>query len=280
MSSSEEKGEENISCAKEQFERLNPGGSSCIDNVIAVLSGKGGVGKSAVTGITAVALAKCGYRVGVLDADITGPSIPKMFGLNMRPETDTLSGIVAPVETSLGIKVMSLNLLLPEETDPVIWRGPIISNAVKQFWTEVSWGNLDYLLIDLPPGTGDVPLTVMQSLPLDGLVVVLSPQKLAVMVVRKAIKMADLLGIRILGLVENMSYIVCPQCDEKIELFGPSSGAKVSQITGIPLMAVLPVDLRLADLCDKGQVELYDNNLLSGIIEKLFYENVAGGGEA
>lgn len=271
--------EKEFSCKTELFEKLSPGGSSRIRNVVAILSGKGGVGKSAVTGITAVAMANRGYKVGILDADITGPSIPKMFGLSAE---NGVSGVVTlPFETFLGIRVMSLNLLLPEETDPVIWRGPILASAVKQFWTEVAWGDLDYLLIDLPPGTGDVPLTVMQFLPLDGAVVVLSPQDLAVMVVNKAIKMANLLGIQILGLVENMSYVVCPRCDEKIELFGPSSGEKVSRITGIPLLAVLPVDLELAGLCDKGQVERYESDLLRGVVDKLVsFKKIGGGGEA
>lgn len=253
---------------KTKPEKLQPGGSSKINNVFAILSGKGGVGKSTVTSIIGVTLARKGYKVGILDADITGPSIPKMFGLNIRP--DVSKGAILPVMSFLGIKVISLNLLMESEYDPVIWRGPLIAGVVKQFWTDVNWGNLDYLLVDLPPGTGDVPLTVMQSLPLDGLIIVSSPQELAVMVVRKAINMGEMMKANILGLLENMSYLVCTKCGEKLELFGPSKGEKVAETTGIPFLGTLPLDLRLVGLCDAGQVELYYNDhLMDGVIDQL-----------
>lgn len=227
-----------------------------IKHVLAVLSGKGGVGKSSVTALMAVGLARQGYKVGILDADITGPSIPKMFGLKDRP--DAFDSHILPVKTSLGIAVMSLNLLLPREDDPVIWRGPILAGVVKQFWTDVVWGKLDYLIVDLPPGTGDVPLTVMQSLPLDGLVVVTSPQDLSLMVVKKAIKMAEHMGIPILGMVENMSYLKCPKCGEEIYLFGVGRAEEVACQAGVRLIEVLPVDPELAELSDRGRIEEYE----------------------
>jgi len=232
-----------------------------IKHVIAVGSGKGGVGKSSVTALLAVSACREGFKVGILDADITGPSIPKMFGLK------TISGNkgFAPVETSLGIKIMSLNLLLPSEDDPVIWRGPLIGGTIKQFWTEIDWGELDYLFIDLPPGTADAPLTVMQIIPLDGLVIVSSPQDLAVMVVKKALKMAGAMNIPVLGLVENMSYLVCPSCQEKLEIFGPSKAKEVTTLTGVPLIDILPLDRKLAEYCDNGTIEQYDTELFKKI---------------
>ncbi|HEC33369.1 MAG TPA: iron-sulfur cluster carrier protein ApbC, partial [Chloroflexi bacterium] len=203
-----------------------------IANVIAVLSGKGGVGKSSVAALLAVTLHRRGERVGVLDADITGPSIPKMFGLHQPPPMGP-AGIL-PAETTAGIKVMSINLLLPNEDEAVIWRGPLISSAIKQFWNEVFWGELDYLIVDLPPGTSDASLTVMQSIPLSGVVLVTSPQDLAGMVVRKAARMALHLGAPILGIVENMSYVICPKCGEKIEVFGPSQAFRTALKMGSP----------------------------------------------
>lgn len=229
-----------------------------IKNVIAIMSGKGGVGKSTVTGLLAVSLQKKGHKVGILDADITGPSIPRMFGVKKRPE-DVGFGLTPP-ESSLGIRIMSLNLLLANEDDPVIWRGPLIANAIKQFWTDVVWGDLDYLLIDLPPGTSDAPLTVMQSLPVNGLVIVSSPQDLVLMVVKKAIKMAGMMNIPVLGLVENYSYVVCPKCGEKIKVFGESRGEKAAKEAGIPYLGSLPLDHKLAELCDMGQIERYDGD--------------------
>ncbi len=228
-----------------------------IKHVIAVMSGKGGVGKSSVTGLLAASFARAGYKVGILDADITGPSIPKMFGVRERA-TAGEHGLYPVKSKTLGIPIMSINLLLEREEDPVIWRGPIIAGVVKQFWGDVVWGELDYLFVDLPPGTGDAPLTVMQSLPLDGIVVVSSPQDLAVMVVKKAVKMAAMLGIPILGLVENMSYAVCPHCQEKLELFGRSQGGAVADALQIPLLASLPIDPALAALCDEGRIEEYE----------------------
>ncbi len=232
-----------------------------IKHVIAVGSGKGGVGKSSVTALLAVGARREGFKVGILDADITGPSIPKMFGLKALERNKGF----APMETSRGIKIMSLNLLLPSEDDPVIWRGPLIGGTVKQFWTEVDWGELDYLFIDLPPGTADAPLTVMQTIPLEGLVIVSSPQDLAVMVVKKALKMAGAMNIPVLGLVENMSYLICPDCGSKLEVFGPSKGEEVASVTGVPLIDILPLDKKLAEFCDSGQIEEYETDLFKKI---------------
>lgn len=228
-----------------------------IKHVIAVGSGKGGVGKSSITALLAVGACREGFKAGILDADITGPSIPKMFGL----KTISFNKGFAPMETSRGIKIMSLNLLLPSEDDPVIWRGPLIGGTVKQFWTEVDWGELDYLFIDLPPGTADAPLTVMQTIPLDGLVIVSSPQDLAVMVVKKALKMAGAMDVPVLGLVENMSYFICPSCGDKLEIFGASKAKEVAAMTGIPLVDILPLDKKLAEYCDNGKIEDYNTDL-------------------
>ncbi|MBC7340127.1 MAG: Mrp/NBP35 family ATP-binding protein [Firmicutes bacterium] len=242
------------------IEKLKASELSQIDRLAAVMSGKGGVGKSSVTALLAVRLSRQGFRVGIMDADITGPSIPRMFGVREQPAS--LGFGILPVRTRTGISIMSLNLLLPHEDDPVIWRGPLIAGAVRQFWTDVAWGELDYLLVDLPPGTGDAPLTVMQSLPLDGLVVVSSPQDLAVMVVRKAIKMAGMLGVPILGLLENMTYATCPRCGEKLRLFGPSQGERVARETGVPFLGEIPLDPHLAELCDSGEIEQYEGVML------------------
>lgn len=226
-----------------------------IKKVIAVMSGKGGVGKSSVSSLMAVGLARQGFKVGILDADITGPSIPRLFGIKDRP--DHVGDFLLPAKTKKGIKIMSINLLLPNEDDPVVWRGPILAGAVKQFWTDVAWGKLDYLLVDLPPGTGDVPLTVMQSLPLNGMVVVTSPQELARMVVRKAAKMATQMSIPIIGYVENMSYFKCPDCGKHYDIFGKSGSKKGESINGSTFIEVLPIDPLLADLSDQGRVEDY-----------------------
>ncbi|HHY47278.1 MAG TPA: Mrp/NBP35 family ATP-binding protein [Firmicutes bacterium] len=246
---------------------------SKIAHVMAVMSGKGGVGKSSVTALLAVAFAKKGYKVGVLDADITGPSIPKIFGIHSHAENFEFG--ILPAKTQLGIEVMSLNLLLAHEDDPVVWRGPLIAGAVKQFWTDVVWGDLDYLLVDLPPGTGDAPLTVMQSLPLDGLIIVSSPQELATMVVKKAIKMASIMKTPVLGLIENMSYAVCPRCGEILRIFGPSKGEEVARAMEIPFLGTLPIDARLAELCDKGQIETYSSPLVKDIINQVDIANLA-----
>lgn len=225
-----------------------------IKRVIAVMSGKGGVGKSLVSGLLAVALRRQGLRVGVLDADITGPSIPRMFFPTHRHPQSGPVGLL-PVESESGIKVMSINLLLPSEEEAVIWRGPLISGAIKQFWGDVVWGDLDYLVVDLPPGTSDAALTVMQSLPLSGVVLVTSPQGLADMVVAKAARMASRLEIPLLGLIENMSYVVCPDTGKKLEVFGPSKSKAIAARLGVPLLGQLPIDPQVAQFCDVGRVE-------------------------
>jgi Mrp family chromosome partitioning ATPase len=238
-----------------------------VKRVIGVMSGKGGVGKSLVTALLATAMRQAGYAVGVLDADITGPSIPKMLGIDSRAEANEIG--LFPVITSSGIGVMSLNLLLDHPDDPVVWRGPILANTVRQFWEGVVWGDLDVLFVDLPPGTSDVPLTVMQSLPVSGLVVVSSPQELAAMIVRKAIRMAALLDMRVLGLVENMTHLICPHCSQRVDLFGPEKGPNAARAAGIPVLASIPVDPELSTLCDQGQLASYPRNPFTGNREVL-----------
>ena len=232
-----------------------------IHHVIAVMSGKGGVGKSLVSGLLGLSLARQGKEVGIMDADITGPSIPRMFGINARP-AGSETGIL-PVPSHMGIEIMSINLLLPHEDDAVIWRGPLIAGAIKQFWEEVLWGSLDYLIVDLPPGTADVPLTVMQSLPLSGVVIVFSPQELTTMVVRKAVQMTQMMNIPILGLVENMSYLLLPEDGKRMELFGSSKAREMEKASGAPLLLQIPIDPKLASLCDQGDIESYDSELVS-----------------
>jgi Mrp family chromosome partitioning ATPase len=241
-----------------------------IAHTVAVLSGKGGVGKSSVAALLAVALRRRDMRVGVLDADITGPSIPMMFGLHRQPASGPLG--ILPVETETGIKVMSINLLLQSEDQAVIWRGPLISNAIKQFWQDVVWGNLDYMVVDLPPGTSDASLTVMQSIPLSGIVLVTSPQDLAGMVVRKAARMAQMMGAPIVGLVENMSYVTCPDCGKEIRVFGPSGAMQTARQLGVPLLGRLPLDAELARCCDSGRIEAYETSLLDPIVEPLLQQ--------
>lgn len=231
---------------------VNPFGE--IKRVVAVMSGKGGVGKSSVAAMLATSAQKEGKRVGILDADITGPSIPKLFGIKER--AGIMEKALMPVKTANGIKVISINLLLENEDEPVIWRGPIISNVVKQFYEEVNWGDLDYLFVDLPPGTGDVPLTVMQSLPLNGIVIVTSPQDLVSMIVKKAIRMAGYIGVKVFGFVENMAYIECPDCGKKIEAFGESHAEDVAKQTGIAMLGRLPLVPEIAKLSDEGKIEL------------------------
>lgn len=227
---------------------------SSIKKVVAVGSGKGGVGKSSVTSLLAVMMARRGYKVGVLDADITGPSIPRAFGITQKAQGSDIG--ILPAETHMNIKVMSINLLLEDETQPVVWRGPVLAGAVTQFWTDVVWGDLDVLFIDMPPGTGDVPLTVYQSLPVDATVVVSTPQSLVQMVVGKAKTMADLLKIPVIGLVENMSYLRCPDCGRHITLFGEEYGLDLAaQQMNVPLLAKLPMDAEIARLCDSGEIE-------------------------
>ncbi len=240
---------------------------SKIGKVIAVMSGKGGVGKSSVTSLLAVAMAKLGKKVGILDADITGPSIPKAFGIKAKAEGCEFG--IMPATTQLGIKVMSLNMLLENETDPVVWRGPVIGGTVKQFWTDVYWGDLDYLFVDMPPGTGDVPLTVFQSLPVDGTVIVTTPQDLVNMIVGKSVNMARKMNIPTLGLVENMSYLICPDCGKKISVFGESKAMAAADAFYIPAYTSLPIDPAFVSMCDLGQVENADVSLLENIIKVL-----------
>lgn len=243
---------ENCAERKERHAKLNE--YSAIKKVIAVSSGKGGVGKSSVTAMLAVLAARRGYKVGVLDADITGPSIPKAFGLTAKAKGGAMG--ILPGETHMGIKVMSINLLLEHEDQPVVWRGPILAGAVTQFWTDVAWGDLDVLLIDMPPGTGDVPLTIFQSIPLDGAVIVSTPQSLVQMVVGKARKMAEMLEIPVLGMVENMSCVICPDCGKHIALFGDTGKLdQAAKEMGIKVLARLPVDSEIARLCDSGEIE-------------------------
>ncbi len=249
--------------AESLLAELNP--LSKVKNVIAVVSGKGGVGKSTVTSQLAVAMARKGFRVGILDADITGPSIPKAFGVNECAGADK-DGLY-PAVTREGIKVMSINLLLDNDTDPVLWRGPVIAGAVKQFWTDVVWEEIDYLFVDMPPGTGDVPLTVFQSLPVDGVVVVTSPQALVSMIVTKAVKMANMMKIPVLGLVENYSYLQCPDCGKKLSVFGESKIDEVANQYGIPVLAKLPIDPKVAAAFDRGDVESLDTSALQGAVD-------------
>jgi len=240
---------------------------SRVKQIIGVMSGKGGVGKSSVTAFLATALRQAGHKVAILDADITGPSIPKMLGVKARAEGGEFG--LEPALTLEGIKIISLNLLLERPDDPIIWRGPLLANTVKQLWEDVVWGELDFLLVDLPPGTADIPLTVMQSIPLAGLVVVSSPQELAAMIVRKAIKMAALLEVRLLGLVENMTHLICPHCGKRVDLFGAEQGSNVAQEAGIPLLASIPVDPVISKLCDQGQLASYQPNPFLGRLEML-----------
>ena len=240
-----------------------PHEQSHIKKVIGVCSGKGGVGKSMVTSLLAVAMQRMGLKVGILDADITGPSIPREFGLKQKAEGNDTG--IFPVRTTTGIDVMSLNLLLPNDSDPVAWRGPIIAGAVTQFWTDVIWGDKDVLFIDMPPGTGDVMLTVCQSIPVDAAVLVSTPQELVGMIVEKSIKMVDMLNIPVIGLVENMSYIECPDCGKKIEVFGESHVDAIARQYGIPHTAALPIDRKLAASADKGMIELTNGNWLDEI---------------
>lgn len=241
-----------------------------IKNVIAVMSGKGGVGKSLVTAMLAASAADKGFKVGVMDADITGPSIPKQFGVKKKIESDGKNLI--PAKTVKGIEMISINLMLKNEDDPVIWRGPLISGVVKQFYEEVMWSDLDYLFVDMPPGTGDVPLTVMQSLPLTGMVIVTSPQELVAMIVKKAINMAEMMNIPVLGLVENMSYVECPKCKEHINLFGESTAKEVAEKNNVNLLGNLPIIPDVAKLGDEGRIELVNNlypEFFKEIIENL-----------
>ena len=244
---------------------LNPNAS--VKKVIAVVSGKGGVGKSTVTSMLAVAMARRGKRVGVLDADITGPSAPTAFGVTECQGADE-SGLY-PALTRTGIQVMSINLLLDNPADPVVWRGPVIAGAVKQFWTDVIWEDVDYLFVDMPPGTGDVPLTVFQSLPVDGVIIVTSPQDLVSMIVAKAVKMANMMHIPVLGFVENYSYLRCPDCGRKISVFGKSHLDEIAAQFNLPILARLPIDPAVAEAYDNGQMETVNTEALSAAVEAI-----------
>ncbi len=249
-------------------EKLNE--LSSVKKVIGVISGKGGVGKSLVTSLLAVAMNRRGFKSAILDADITGPSIPTIFGAKSKAMGNDFG--LLPNTTKTGIDIMSINMLLQNETDPVIWRGPVIAGTVKQFWSEVIWKDVDYMFVDMPPGTGDVPLTVFQSLPVDGIVVVTSPQELVSMIVSKAVKMAEMMNIPVLGLVENMSYFECPDCHQKHSIYGESNIDKIADEYGLKVLGKLPIDPDLAKCCDTGTLELYSRDLLeeaADIIEKI-----------
>lgn len=239
------------------------GAGSSVRRVMAVMSGKGGVGKSTTAALLAVEMRRLGLSVGVLDADITGPSIPRLFGLRNRV-VGSEKGI-EPAETTSGIKVMSVNLMLDREDQAVVWRGPLIGNVIKQFWTDVNWGSLDALIVDLPPGTADAPLTVMQSIPLNGIVLVTSPQELAGMVVRKAAGMAETMHVPIVGVVENMAYATCPQCGARLEVFGPSHLQEMTDSLSLPLLGRMPIDADLATLCDNGRIETFRSDVMASI---------------
>lgn len=238
---------------------------SNIRKVIGVVSGKGGVGKSLVTSMLAVAMNRRGYHTAILDADVTGPSIPKAFGIHDKAVgTDT--GLF-PSKSKTGIDIMSINLLLENDTDPVVWRGPIIGNTVKQFWTDVIWSNVDYMFIDMPPGTGDVPLTVFQSIPVDGIIVVTSPQELVSMIVSKAVRMAELMNIPVLGLVENMSYFKCPDCGKEHRIFGDSHIDSVAEKYHLGVLGRIPINPKIAAACDRGLIELFDGDWLEPVLD-------------
>ena len=255
--------------AESFLKQLHDGAS--VKKVIAVVSGKGGVGKSLVTSMLASEMQRRGYNCAILDADITGPSIPKSFGL--KPGVDAMGDVLLPAKTKTGIQVMSVNLLLESEDQPVVWRGPVLAGAVKQFWTDVYWDDVDYMFVDMPPGTGDVPLTVFQSLPVDGILIVTTPQDLVSMIVKKAVNMANLMNVPAIGMIENMSYVLCPDCGKKIPVFGESRAEEVAADYGVKLLARIPLDTRLSPLCDKGIIELMENDYLSAAadeVEKIF----------
>ena len=245
--------------------RLTPNEGSSVKHVIGVVSGKGGVGKSLVTSLLAAEMQRRGYKVAILDADVTGPSIPRAFGVAAGVEGDGLG--IFPAQTESGIKIMSTNLMLPEDDAPVAWRGPVVSNAVKQFFNEVHWGDIDYMFVDMPPGTSDVALTVFQSLPIDGVVIVTTPQDLVSMIVAKAVKMANMMHIPVLGLVENYSYLECPDCGRKIEVFGKSHINEIADKFELPVLAKLPIDPSVAEAYDNGLMETVNTDAVSGVID-------------
>lgn len=257
----------NCSSKDAQDMRIPSGPFSNVKKVIGVVSGKGGVGKSLVTSLLASAMQARGNACAVLDADITGPSIPKSFGIKSRAKADE-TGLL-PEESKLGVKIMSINLLLESEDSPVVWRGPVISGVIQQFWKDVAWGDVDYMFVDMPPGTGDVSLTVFQNLPVDGIIIVTSPQDLVTMIVKKAFNMAKLMGIPVLGLVENMSYVVCPDCGKEIKVFGESKIDEIAAEMGVPVLAKIPIDPKTASLVDKGAIELADDKYVASAVDFL-----------
>lgn len=238
-----------------------------IKKVIAVVSGKGGVGKSLVTSLMAISMQRRGGVCGIMDADVTGPSIPKVFGVDEKAEGNDVG--IFPLLTSTGIKTISVNNLLENDSDPVLWRGPIIAGLVKQFWTDVLWGETDYLFVDMPPGTGDVALTVFQSIPVDGIIVVTSPQDLVSMIVEKAVKMAEMMDVPVLGLVENMAYLECPHCGEQIPVFGQSRTQEIAEAHGLEVLGRIPIDPKLAAACDRGMIETFEGDWLDKAVEKV-----------
>ena len=260
------------SCSKDCSERKDfrekQNELSNVKKVIGIVSGKGGVGKSLVTSMLAVAMKRKGFKTAILDADITGPSIPKMFGVNKRAEAMD-DKYLLPVISNTGIEMMSINLLLENDNDPVVWRGPVIAGAVKQFWTDVVWNEVDYMFVDMPPGTGDVPLTVFQSLPVDGIIVVASPQELVSMIVGKAVKMANMMNIPVLALVENMSYFECPDCKKRTNIFGESNIDYTAKEFNIETVAKLPINPEFASLSDKGKIEDFGGDYLDVVVEKI-----------
>ena len=258
----------NKDCSERKDFKEKQNDLSNIKKVIGIVSGKGGVGKSLITSLLSVLTKRKGLKTAILDADITGPSIPKLFGLNKRAEAMD-DKYLLPVISKTGIEVMSINLLLENENDPVVWRGPVIAGAVKQFWTDVVWGEVDYMFVDMPPGTGDVPLTVFQSLPVDGIVVVASPQELVSMIVAKAVKMANMMNIPVVALVENMSYFECPDCKKKIEIFGQSKVDKTASEFGIKNVAKLPINPEFASLADNGNIEEFKGEYLDNVVDAI-----------
>ena len=258
-------------CEKRAPQKEKPNEFSHIKKVIGVISGKGGVGKSLVTSLMACSAVKAGLKTAILDADVTGPSIPKAFGVTQRVYADERN-LLIPATSAQGIQMMSVNLLLQDESDPVVWRGPVIAGTVTQFFNEVNWGDVDLMLIDCPPGTGDVPLTVFQSLPIDGIVVVTSPQELVSMIVKKAVKMANIMEVPVLGIVENFSYFICPTCNDKHYIYGKSDIENIANENGIANIAKLPIDTELANYVDSGMVELYKGNNLDEFLSKVLQE--------
>ena len=252
---------------KDRDLRLKPNEYSQIKKIYAVVSGKGGVGKSSVTCMLASAMQARGKQTAVLDADVTGPSVPKMFGIHQRAEADACG--LLPVETSTGIRVMSINLLLESEDQPVVWRGPVISGAIQQFFTEVAWGDVDCMFVDMPPGTGDVPLTVFQSLKVDGVIVVTTPQDLVGMIVKKAVNMANMMNVPVVGIIENMSVFTCPDCGKQHHIFGESTAKQAAAAVGSEVIASLPIDPRTPALADKGAIELADTDALQSVVDRL-----------